>query len=263
MMRLDLSLPAFSLPVAPCPSKGSPRQQPHRVTAAVALPPADRAIPPPVLPRAMGWFQPAGHKALLHCRVRCHPRCCHRGRPVPSLGLRTFKTFRRFRECETSFWCSPVVVAGRMGIRAKRFRRSDCLDGPVLESPERLGRRPARGHHRVPKHPGPARTTSARRRIPGPWRFPHREQAAEAVPELSMTSRRFQRGPANVDRFREPGWVSRRGRTVLPWSGPTGARPSAEASGRLSPWGRRSAPGAEAPAGEEPDLGAEGTTRAE
>jgi hypothetical protein len=55
MMRLELSLPAFSFPVAPCPSKASPRQQPYRVTAAVALSPADHAsIPPPVLPREMG-----------------------------------------------------------------------------------------------------------------------------------------------------------------------------------------------------------------
>jgi hypothetical protein len=78
-----------------------------------------------------------------------------------------------------------------------------------------------------------------------------------------MTSRRCRRGPENIDRHREPGAVSFRGQTVLPWTGPTCARPSAEASGRLSPWERRSVPGAEAPAGEEPDLGAEGTARAE
>jgi hypothetical protein len=76
--------------------------------------------PSPVLPREIGWVQPADHKALLHCRVRCRPRCCHRERPVPSLGLRTFKTFRRFRECETSFWCSPGAVSGWGG----RLRRS-------------------------------------------------------------------------------------------------------------------------------------------
>jgi len=68
----------------------SPRPLPSR-------PQAVRHFPPPVLPREMGWAPPAGHKALLHCRVRCRPRCCHRERPVPSLGLRTFKTFRRFR----------------------------------------------------------------------------------------------------------------------------------------------------------------------
>jgi len=77
-----------------------------------------------------------------------------------------------------------------------------------------------------------------------------------------MTSRRCRRGPENIDRHRGPGSGSHRGLAVLPWSGPTCARPSAEAGGRLSPWERRSVPGAEAPAGEEPDLGAVGTTRA-
>jgi hypothetical protein len=78
-----------------------------------------------------------------------------------------------------------------------------------------------------------------------------------------VTPRRCRRGLENIDRHREPGSASLRGLAVLPWSGPTCARPLAEASGRLSPWERRSVPGAEAPAGEEPDLGAEGTTRAE
>lgn len=36
----------FSFPVAPCPSKGSPRQQPCRVAAALALSPADCASLP-------------------------------------------------------------------------------------------------------------------------------------------------------------------------------------------------------------------------
>jgi hypothetical protein len=94
-------------------STASPRPLPSRLQTSAS-------IPPPVLPRVMGWAQPAGHKALLHCRVRCRPRCCHRERPVPSLGLRTFKTFRRFRECETSFWCSPDVASGWGG----RLRRS-------------------------------------------------------------------------------------------------------------------------------------------
>jgi len=78
-----------------------------------------------------------------------------------------------------------------------------------------------------------------------------------------MTSRRCRRGPENIGRHREPGPSSLKGLAVLPWSGPTCARPSAEASGRLSPRERRSVPGAEALAGEELDLGAEGTTRAE
>lgn len=77
-----------------------------------------------------------------------------------------------------------------------------------------------------------------------------------------MTSRRYRRGPPNIDQLREPALASLRGLTVLPWSDPACARPSAEARGRLSPWERRSAPGAEAPAGEDPDLGAEGTTQA-
>jgi len=67
-------------------------------------------------------------------------------------------------------------------------------------------------------------------------------------------------GSGDIDRHRKPESESPRGQTVLPWSSLTCARPSAEASGRLSPWERRSTPGAEAPAGEEPDRGAEGTT---
>jgi hypothetical protein len=107
-------------PVAPCPSKVSPRQQPCRVTATRAFSPAGCPAPPSVLPRAVEWGHPADHKALLHCRIRCRSRRCHRERPGPSLGLRTDKTFRRFRVYEASFWCSPDTVTGL----ARRPRRS-------------------------------------------------------------------------------------------------------------------------------------------
>lgn len=90
-------------PVAPCPSKVSPRQQPCRVTAALAFPPAGCPMLPSVFPRAAEMVHPTDHKALLHCRIRCRSRCCQRWRPGPSMGLRTDKTFRRFRECEASF----------------------------------------------------------------------------------------------------------------------------------------------------------------
>jgi hypothetical protein len=90
-------------PVAPCPSKVSPRQQPCRVTAALAFPPAGCPMLPSVFPRAAEMVHPTGPKALLHCRIRCRFRCCQRGRPGPSMGLRTDKTFRRFRGCEASF----------------------------------------------------------------------------------------------------------------------------------------------------------------
>lgn len=89
-------------PVAPCPSKGSPRQQPHRVTAARALSPSECIFPPFVSPRAMVRVQPASHKALIHCRIRCRSRCCHQVRPDPSLGLRTNKTFSGFAVAKRS-----------------------------------------------------------------------------------------------------------------------------------------------------------------
>lgn len=96
--------------------------------------------PSPVLPREMGWVRPADHKALLHCRVRCRPRCCHRWRPVPSLGLRTCKTFRRFRECETSFWCSPARVRVR---RASVPKRS--VSAPTVTTGLAMSRRSGSG----------------------------------------------------------------------------------------------------------------------
>lgn len=125
-------------PVAPCPPKVSPRQQPYRVTAATAFPPAGCLNSPFVFPRAVELVLPADHKALLHCRIRCRSRCCHRGRPGPSLGLRTDKTFRRFRVCEASFWCSPDAMTGL----ASHPRRSavgltDLHSGFSLEPPKR------------------------------------------------------------------------------------------------------------------------------
>lgn len=181
--------------MTPCPSKASPRQQPCRVTAAFALSPADCGILSLVLPREMGCRQPAGHKALLHCRVRCRPRCCHRERPGPSLGLRTIKTFRRFRGCETSFWCSPDVVSGW----GRRLRRSASAALTVTTGLA-LSRRSGSGLTGAGPSPRAEAPSSGqdhlnRRRVSGRRQSPHREQAAEAVTELSTTSRRHRRVP--------------------------------------------------------------------
>jgi hypothetical protein len=141
MMRLELSLPAFSFPVAPCPSKGSPRQQPHRVTAAVALSPADCAsIRHPCCHERWGGCSQQTTRpcstvefvAVLDVAIASGPFlpwAC-----VPS------RLFAGFANAKRRSGAHLVPCPGGVGVCAEARRvRPDRHDGPGHESPKRLG----------------------------------------------------------------------------------------------------------------------------
>lgn len=237
-------------PVAPYPSKASPRQQPCRVTAVCALTP-DRCLSlTAVLPRLIGWMHATDHKALLHCRARCRPRCCHRGRPDPSLGLRTDKTFRRFRGCEAAYWCSPNTVSVGSEVHAEaRAIRHDLHSESLAEPPGRLELDRRGTLAAEPKLLAVASTTGIRRRIFERRRKLHREHVAEATPELSMPSRRRRRAPEIISLHREPAELSLGGSDRTSVERSDLRAPRGRSLGRYHPVVRRSEPGAEAPRG--------------
>lgn len=237
-------------PVAPYPSKASPRQQPCRVTATSALT-SDRCLSlTAVLPRPKSWVHPTDHKALLHCRARCRPRCCHRERPDPSLGLRTDKTFRRFRGCETAYWCSPnaVFVGSEVHAEAGAIRR-DMHSGSLAEPPGRLELDRRGTLAAEPKLWTLASTTGIRRRIFERWQRLHREHVAEATPELPMPSRRLRRAPEIIGLHREPAELSLGGSDRSSVERLDLRAPHGRSLERYHPAARRSEPGAEAPRG--------------
>jgi len=158
-----------------------------------------------VLPRSRERLDPAGHKALLHCRIRCRSRCCHRGRPDPSLGLRTDKTFRRFAGAKRRFGAHLRLCLRRSWASAPK--RS--VSGPIFTAIQRRAAEatrsePARDRRPGAEAPGSGQRRPTRRRIFGGERLLHRERVAEATAELPMPSRRFRRAPERIYKARKP-----------------------------------------------------------